>query len=44
MHNLPAGITDDPHALTQLLLFEGGFTLHDEDTPPSSVIASPETS
>jgi len=34
---------DDPHALTQVL-FEGGFTLHDEDTPPSSFIASPETS
>jgi len=24
---------DDPHALTQLL-FEGGFTLHDEDASP----------
>ena len=43
MHSLPAWIMDDPHALTQVL-FEGGFTLHDEDTPPSSFIASPETS
>ena len=30
---MPAWVMDDPHALTQLL-FEGGFTLHDEDTPP----------
>ena len=43
MHNLPAWIMDDPHALTQLLL-EVGFTLHDEDTPPLSFVASPETS
>jgi len=43
MHNLPAWIMDDPHALTQLLL-EGEFTLHDDDTPPSSSVASPETS
>ena len=43
MHSLPAWIMDDPHALTQLLL-EGGFTLDDEGSPPSSVIASPETS
>jgi hypothetical protein len=43
MDSLPAWIMDDPHALTQLLL-EGGFTLDDEGSPPSSVIASPETS
>jgi hypothetical protein len=43
MHKLPAWIMDDPHALTQILL-EGEFTLDDEDTPPSSVIASEETS
>lgn len=43
MHKLPAWVMDDPHALTQVL-FEGGFTLHDEDTPPSSFIASRETS
>ena len=43
MHNLPAWIMDDPHALTQLLL-EGEFTLDDEDSPPSSFVASPETS
>jgi hypothetical protein len=43
MHNLPAWIMDDPHALTQLLV-EGAFTLDDEGSPPSSVIASPETS
>ena len=43
MHKLPAWVMDDPHALTQVL-FEGEFTLHDEDTPPSSFIASPETS
>jgi hypothetical protein len=33
MHNLPAWILDDPHALKQLLV-EEGFTVHDEDTPP----------
>ena len=43
MHNLPAWIMDDPHALTQLLV-EGEFTLHDDDTPPSSSVVSPETS
>jgi hypothetical protein len=43
MHNLPAWIMDDPHAHMQLLA-EGGFTLHDEDTQPSSSIASPKTS
>ena len=43
MHSLPAWIMDDPHALTQLLA-EGELTLHDEGSPPSSVIASPETS
>jgi len=42
MHNLPAWIMDDPHALMQLLV-EGAFTLDDEGSPSSSVIASPET-
>jgi hypothetical protein len=41
MHNLPAWVMDDPHALTQLL-GEGGFALNDEYTSPCSFIASRE--